>query len=34
MTTVLNSRFDLTLDAVLAVAWRGDDVRVGSEPLP
>lgn len=33
MTTVLNSRFDLTLDAVLAVAWRGDDVRVGSEAL-
>jgi histidine ammonia-lyase len=33
MTTVLNSRFDLTLDAVLAVAWRGDDVELGSEAL-
>lgn len=31
MTTVLNSIFDLTLDAVLAVAWRGDDVRLGSQ---
>jgi histidine ammonia-lyase len=31
MTTVLNSRFDLTLDAVMSVAWRGDDVRLGSQ---
>ncbi len=33
MTTVLTSRFDLTLDAVLAVAWRGDAVELSSEAI-